>query len=355
MTLHETPHSGYHWQGQSPFFEGWYVRLILPDSGDTFAFMYSIENPAGNLAYGGGAVQILGPVEQLKLRTFPDVKKFWASSKTFSLGHWGSGSPKTPPQPLTADQFWQHIPDGYQIHQHHHQGQISLGNRRCRWQFQITPQTHWGSRHRPGQATAGWLSFLPLFDPGWQVLMAKGLAIGWIDWQGKQYQFNNAIAYAEKNWGTSFPSRWFWLQGNDFPDHPSLSVTAAAGERLVLGQREEVGLIGIHWRDQFYEFAPWNGEIQWQVSPWGRWDLWATNGNFWVTLQGKTDAAGTWVHTPTAQGLQLNCRDTTQGILHLKMGHHYHGLMVDAQTVTAGLEVGGQWGTNATILPVGGS
>ncbi|MEB3161404.1 MAG: tocopherol cyclase family protein [Synechocystis sp.] len=338
------PHSGYHWHGQSPFFEGWYVRLILPESGITFAFMYSIENPAGDLAYGGGAVQILGPSEQLKIRTFPDVTKFWAKLGDFSLGHWGQGSPHHSPKPLPEHQFWQQIPDGYQVHRHHHQGQIRFIDSPCRWQFQIFPQSHWGNYHRPAQATAGWLSFLPLFDPGWQVLLAKGRAAGWIEWQSQKYQFTHAIAYAEKNWGTSFPSRWFWVQANDFADVPSLSVTAAAGERLVLGQREEVGLIGIHWRGRFYEFAPWTGKIRWQVSRWGRWELQGTNSNFWVILEGKTDQAGTWVYTPTAKGLQLNCRDTTQGILRLRLGHHYHGLMVDTQTKTAGLEVGGNWG-----------
>ncbi|MEB3227648.1 MAG: tocopherol cyclase family protein [Synechocystis sp.] len=337
------PHGGYHWTGQSPFFEGWYVRLILPGSGTTFAFMYSIENPAGDRPYGGGAVQILGPKEGLKTRTFPNVKRFWASPREFALGHWGQGSPQGSPQPLTGSQFWEHIPEGYQINHHHHQGQLTFPDHRCRWQFQITPQTYWGSQHRPAQATAGWLSFLPLFDPGWQVLLAKGHGTGWIEWQGETIEFTDAIAYAEKNWGTSFPSRWFWIQGNDFADSPSLSVTAAAGERLVLNQRETVGLIGIHWQGRFYEFVPWTADLRWQVSRWGQWHLWATNDNFWVELQGKTDRPGTWVQTPTAQGLLLNCRDTTQGMLRLRLGHHYYGLMVDTQTATAGLEVGGNW------------
>jgi len=26
--------------------------------------------------------------------------------------------------------------------------------------------------------------FLPIFEPGWQILMAHGLATGWIEWNG---------------------------------------------------------------------------------------------------------------------------------------------------------------------------
>jgi len=55
----------------------------------------------------------------------------------------------------------------------------------------------------PQQSTAGWLSFLPIFEPGWQILMAHGLATGWIEWNGKT-QFTNAPAYSEKL-GVLFP------------------------------------------------------------------------------------------------------------------------------------------------------
>jgi len=346
------PHSGYHWQGQSPFFEGWYVRLILPSSGESFAFMYSIENPAGNGGhYSGGAVQILGPGEsatapdQLIWRTFPSVKSFWASPSQFALGHWGKYAGNGPARPLPSQEFFAIVPEGYQINQNQHQGQITDGDRRCRWQFTVEPSITWGNPQRIPRATAGWLSFLPLFDPGWQILLAQGRGQGWLEWQDKRYEFDQALVYAEKNWGCSFPSRWFWLQTNHFPDHPSLSVTAAAGERLVLGRPEEVGLIGVHHQGSFYEFAPGHSTIiTWDVARWGHWRLQASNSKYWLELLGKTEDKGSLVHTPTAQGLQLNCRDTTRGHLRLRLGKIGQSLMVQGESQTAGLEVGGNWG-----------
>lgn len=346
------PHSGYHWQGQSPFFEGWYVRLILPQSkdGESFAFMYSIENPAGDRPYSGGAVQILGPGKKsgakdpLLCRTFPSVKKFWASPSQFALGHWGKHSTSLKPQPLAPGDFFSTVTEGYQIHNHHHQGRITVGDRHCRWHFAVEPRITWGDRKRSPRATAGWLSFLPLFDPGWQILLAQGVATGELEWQGKKYNLNQALVYAEKNWGRSFPSRWFWLQANYFPDHSDLSVTAAAGERMVWNSSEEVGLIGIHHQGKFYEFGPGNSILTWNVSRWGHWQLTASNDKFWVELSGHTEDTGILVSTPTAQGLQLNCRDTIRGNLCLKLGNIHQGLIVTAETKTAGLELGGNWG-----------
>ncbi|MBE9202546.1 tocopherol cyclase family protein [Synechocystis salina LEGE 06099] len=346
------PHSGYHWQGQSPFFEGWYVRLLLPHSGESFAFMYSIENPAGARHYSGGAVQILGPAtetkanqdDQLIWRIFPSVKKFWASPHQFALGHWGKHTGNSPARPLPSDEFFALVKEGYQIYQNQHQGQIHPRRSPLRWQFTVEPEITWGNPQRFPRATAGWLSFLPLFDPGWQILFAQGRGHGWLEWQGEQYEFDHALVYAEKNWGRSFPSRWFWLQANHFPQHPGLSVTAAGGERIVLHRTEEVALIGVHHQGNFYEFGSGHGTVTWQVAPWGSWQLKASNDRYWVSLSGTTEEKGCLVHTPTAQGLQLNCRDTTRGHLHLQLGAIRKGLIVETITDTAGLEVGGNWG-----------
>ncbi|MGA7937318.1 MAG: tocopherol cyclase family protein, partial [Kovacikia sp.] len=85
------PHSGYHWDRSSRrFFEGWYYRVTLPDCGQTFAFMYSIEDPVGGKPHSGGAAQILGPNDEYLCRTFPDVRTFWAWRQALGLGHWST-------------------------------------------------------------------------------------------------------------------------------------------------------------------------------------------------------------------------------------------------------------------------
>ena len=86
----ETPHSGYHWDGSDRrFFEGWYFRVTLPAYRQTFAFMYSIDDPLGGTANAGGCAQILGPDDSYFCRTFPDVAGFWATPRQLGLGHWG--------------------------------------------------------------------------------------------------------------------------------------------------------------------------------------------------------------------------------------------------------------------------
>ncbi len=339
----QTPHSGYHWRREDLFFEGWYFRLTLPRSQVSFAFMYSLENPSGAAVYQGGAVQILGPGDRLVCRTLPQVSRFWASSRELALGYWQKTDLALRPQFLAPESFDTHIQAGYQVSATHHQGQFHFPTERfpCRWFYQIRPDYGWGNAKGPQRATAGWLSYLPIFEPGWQVLMALGRATGWIEWQGKKYQFENAPAYAEKNWGQSFPSRWFWLQANAFTSMPDLAVTAAGGRRLILGITEDVAMVGIHYQGRFYEFVPGHATLHWRVSPWGHWWLRAENSQHWVEILGHTEQAGTWVYTPTRQGLQPICRDTTAGHLQLTLGQQGGKVILQAKTEQAGLEIGG--------------
>lgn len=344
----ETPHSGYHWNNiAKSYFEGWYLRLTLPEIGQTFAFMYSIQDPIGAQANSGGAVQILGIDEAYLYRTFPDVKKFFAAKNHLSFGHWHQTDLLISPQLLSTTQFANHVREGYQVNTNLNQGRIydPVSDRYCQWQYQIKPQYGWGNRGNIQQSSAGILSYLPIFEPGWQITMAHGMATGWIEWQGKRYQFHNAPAYSEKNWGSSFPQKWFWLNCNSFINQPDLALTAGGGIRKVLWWQEEVALIGLHYQEKFYEFAPWNSQVSWQVEPWGTWQLTGFNRDYIINLIGTTNLPGTYVRTPTAKGLIFNCRDTTKGNLKLELKSSSGKTQLQAESNLAGLEVGGDtWG-----------
>jgi tocopherol cyclase len=346
LNFTQTPHSGYHWDNSSRrFFEGWYYRVTLPDIGQTFAFMYSIEDPIGGKPHSGGAAQILAPNDEYLWRTFPNVKKFWGKPDTLALGHWGKTNLDTQPLYLLPDEFNCHVQEGYQATATLNQGIIrdpATGNY-CRWQYEIKPVYGWGNQGSLQQSTAGWMSSLQIFEPGWQILMAHGLATGWIDWNGKIYEFTDAPAYGEKNWGGAFPQKWFWVNCNSFDGEPDLALTAGGGKRGVLWWMESVAMVGVHYRGKFYEFVPWNAQVSWDIQPWGKWQMQARNGQYEVQLTGTTDLPGTPLRAPTADGLIFCCRDTMRGRLNLELREigSQSRIILKAQSSLCGLETGG--------------
>ena len=310
----------------------------------TFAFMYSIEDPIGGKPYSGGAAQILGPNDEYLCRTFPNERLFWAERYALAVGHWGKTQPEAVnPGYLEPEQFDRQIQEGYQATATLNQGNLQEpSGQTARWEYQIQPEYGWGSVGRSQQSTAGWLSSLQIFEPGWQILMAHGWATGWIEWNGQRYEFTRAPAYSEKNWGGAFPQQWFWLNCNSFIDQPDLALTAGGGRRSVLGWMESVAMIGIHHRGQFYEFVPWNAQVEWQIQPWGSWRMQAENGDYTVELVGTTDQPGTSLRAPTQQGLTFICKDTMQGKVRLQLRQRRsQTLILEAHSDLCGLETGG--------------
>jgi tocopherol cyclase len=343
----QTPHSGYQWRGGTRrFFEGWYFRVILPEHRQTFAFIYSIEDPQGGQPHSGGTAQILGPDDGYFCRTFGNVNQFWAWPDRLGLGHWRIADPRCPGW-LPPDNFSQTIPDGYQVTADWHQGRLTdpSSGEVVTWAYTIAPVYGWGRPDQPQQATAGWLSQWQIFEPGWQILMAHGYATGWIEWQNRRYDFIDAPAYSEKNWGGAFPTQWFWLSSNAFEGIADLTMTAGGGRRQVLTWEEEVAMVGIHYQGQFYEFMSWNARVSWRISPWGDWYVKAEKSDYVVQITGTTQRPGTQIRVPTHHGFIYRSRETGLGPVTLNLWQK-RGLsrqrLLSATSDQCGLETGGE-------------
>lgn len=62
----------------------------------------------------------------------------------------------------------------------------------------------------------GPFSYVPFMECNHAILSMKNCTKGSIMINEEKLDFNNGIAYIEKDWGTSFPKAYIWAQGNDF-------------------------------------------------------------------------------------------------------------------------------------------
>lgn len=369
-----TPHSGYHFDGSiRRFFEGWYFKVSLPEQKESFCFMYSAEDPAfsqkpGSLEelligprFSGIGAQILGPEEKYICQYSNEVQSFWGSRHELALGNTflpkkGAAPPK---REINPQEFRRRVEEGFQVTPIWHQGFIRDDGRStyvqtvktARWEYSTKPVYGWGDVGSKQRATAGWLAAFPVFEPHWQICMAGGLSTGWIEWDDQRYEFEDAPSYSEKNWGGSFPQRWFWVQCNVFEGAVGeVALTAGGGRRSLPGfpnTYEEVAMVGVHYDGKLFEFVPWNGVVEWEVSPWGYWQMTAHNDLYEVELVATTKSNGTVLRAPTNEsGLVPFCKDTCFGDLKLKIWEHTKGhqrgkVILDVTSDLAALEVGG--------------
>jgi len=376
LTGVQTPHSGYHFDGTDRrFFEGWYFRVTMPESGESFALIYSVEDPLGNTPISGVGAQVMGPRNGYFVQYDKRTNDFWAQRNKLALGCNFKGTSRIPKRHyrdmVGEDQFWREVKEGFQSGTYQHQGRLVATDVNeslqtfsnpyletmqrpgistvpsCSWSFSTKPVYGWGDPSSQ-RATAGWLAALPAFEPHWQIMMAHGLSSGWFQWGEERFEFQDAPTYAEKNWGGSFPQKWFWIQCNSFDDHPDLTLTAGGGTRelpiLPGSPEEDVAMIGVHCDGQFFEFVPWAGEVDWVVSPWGTWVMHGINEDFEVFVEGTAAPDdGVVLRAPTIKnGLVPFCKDTFSGRIRLRLVNRRSSqTVIDAESGSGGLEVGG--------------
>ncbi|KAJ8773634.1 hypothetical protein K2173_005880 [Erythroxylum novogranatense] len=365
LTRHlRTPHSGYHFDGSSrKFFEGWYFKVSIPESRQSFCFMYSVENPAfqkdmtpfelaqyGPRSVGVGA-QILGAYDKYICQYSQQSHNFWGSRHELILGNTfvAQKGMQPPNKEVTPKEFNKRVQEGFQVSPFWHQGFICDDGRSnyvdtvksARWEYNTRPIYGWGDTESRQKSTAGWLAAFPVFEPHWQICMAGGLSTGWIEWDGERFEFKDAPSYSEKNWGGAFPRKWFWVQCNVFYGASGeVALTAAGGLRELPGPTkifENAALIGVHYNGIFYEFVPWNGIVNWEVSPWGSWLMSAENHNHLIELEATTKYEGTTLRAPTEEaGLAPACKDDCSASLKLKLWERrYDGMKGEDSTLTA--------------------
>ncbi len=104
----------------------------------------------------------------------------------------------------------------------------------------------------------GWYSFVPFMECNHGVVSVNHDLRGEMSINGKLTDFNGGKGYIEKDWGTSFPEAWIWIQSNNFEEHDVSFMLSIA--KIPWMGRYFVGLISFLFINRkFYLFSTYNG------------------------------------------------------------------------------------------------
>jgi tocopherol cyclase len=105
----------------------------------------------------------------------------------------------------------------------------------------------------------GWFGFVPFMECYHGVVSLYHTLSGHLNLNGEDLDFTGGIGYIEKDWGTSFPQSWIWLQSNHF-DTPNPTSLLASVARIPFLGRYFVGyIVGFYWEGKLYRFATYTG------------------------------------------------------------------------------------------------
>jgi hypothetical protein len=103
----------------------------------------------------------------------------------------------------------------------------------------------------------GWYSFIPFMECKHGIVSVNHTISGEIKVNDILYDFGNGKGYIEKDWGTSFPEAWIWMQANNFQDH-LVSFNFSVAKIPWIG-KFFVGFIAfLYFENKFFLFSTYN-------------------------------------------------------------------------------------------------
>jgi tocopherol cyclase len=242
-TLRRTMHpEGYHGTTRrSPYFEGWYFKIVDAEERHAYAVIPGISLAEGDGAPRSGShsgahsfVQVLnGTTGATIYRRYP-VAAFTAAERTLDV--------RVGPNHFTWDGMYLDL-SGTDLPL---KGTIDF----------IDPQPWPITVISPG--IMDWFSWVPLMQCYHGVLSFDHGLKGNLQTGSGATDFDGGRGYIEKDWGRAFPSGWVWMQSNHFTS-AGTCLTASIARIPWIGTTFSGFIVGLLWKGKLYRFATYTG------------------------------------------------------------------------------------------------
>jgi len=110
------------------------------------------------------------------------------------------------------------------------------------------------SRRALNAGIMGWYRFMPFMECYHGVVSLNHELTGTLVKDGKENNFDNGLGYIEKDWGSSMPSAWIWMQSNHFSKRNNSFMLSIADVPFI--GKSFTGFLGFFLHDSvIYRFA----------------------------------------------------------------------------------------------------
>lgn len=245
------------------YFEGWYFKIVDQSKQNVFAFIPGICF-SGTKTNSHSFIQLLRGNEALFNYFKYDLTEFSWNNKNFNI--------------MVAENSFSLNKMVINLKEESLNivGEISFKN------FKKWPATFLN----PG--SMGYYNFIPFMECYSQVCAMDVDLTGSLRINDKIIDFNNGNGYMEKNWGSSFPLSWIWIQCNCFKNYKA-ALSCSIGHIPFLQTSFRGFLIGVLINDKFYKFTTMNKSKVFIKEINGDIELTAENPKYRLLVKTSTD------------------------------------------------------------------
>ncbi|MFK8046448.1 MAG: tocopherol cyclase family protein [Crocinitomicaceae bacterium] len=218
------------------YFEGWYFKMVSANGNSIISVIpgISLADESGNQH---AFIQLINGVSsETYYYSFP-IEDFYFSKKDFIV--------RIGENYFSEDSLRLNLDDG---------------------KHQVTAKVHMTNQtpfvlKRKKKAIMGWYRFVPFMQCYHGVVSLSHQLSGKITINSTEHHFQNGKGYLEKDWGSSMPEAWIWMQSNHFNNrHTSFMLSVATIPWL---GKTFTGFLGfLLYEGKIYRFATYtNSEL----------------------------------------------------------------------------------------------
>lgn len=309
----------YHgFEGQRPYFEGWYFKIVDASQHRRYAIIPGIfrgRDPAADKAF----IQVLdGATGEATFSPLP-ISSFRAASDHFAV-ELGDSRFATDAIELNLDR-----PEG-----------AVCGKLRFRG------TTPWPvSVLSPG--IMGWYAWVPFMECYHGVVSLDHVVEGSLNFGERTIDFSGGRGYTEKDWGRSFPAAWVWSQSNHFAS-PGTSFTASVAIIPWLRGAFTGFIVGLWHEGTLYRFATYTGARTESLALGDREIQWVVRDKRYRLEMNLAKSEGGLIQAPTVHDMDRRIVETMSASAHLRLsavGSSGVKVVFEGTGHAAGLEVAG--------------
>lgn len=243
----------------NPWYEWWYYKVVLPETNESFFFVYGVVNPW-------------------------DVNKTLKGTRSY-VGFGDFTSKKQVEAHYPIDHFQSRYNEPYVlVDKHlatdkHIEGDLTdESGDTYKWDIDIKKEWSFNA--------TSWATGRMITNIEWYPAQASAKCTGSVTSNGKLIEFVDAPCYQDRNWGNSFPKWWTWIVSNHFVDSPDTSIAIGGGKPKFFRRFELMEGVAIGLKHKGVEYA-WRPnefhKVKLDVS-FGKWEVVGTNRNYKITV-----------------------------------------------------------------------
>lgn len=300
------------------YFEGWYFKMVAKDASSIFSVIPGISLSADGKKQHAFIQLINGLTAQTSYYSFPiEEFRFAVSGFAISIGH----------NYFSKEKLILDLKDQDSVVS----GKIEMSN-----------LVEYTSGRLMNYGIMGWYRFVPFMECYHGVLSLTHDLKGQLHVNDQVYHFDGGKGYIEKDWGSSMPSAWIWMQSNNFSKSDSSFMLSIANIPW-LG-KSFTGYLGYFYHDhKIHHFATYRPtSLDLEIDQTDKLKITLKNKQFTFVVHARSLNTGI-LKAPTEGSMNRRIPESIDAVLEISMLDQRGNLIFSDSSTITGLEMVGEY------------